>query len=269
MWNLIAGNVSRRASLQVGAIGVSGLALSREVAAKEQHSIPASAGKSIIMIYLPGGPSHIDMFDMKPRAPAEIRGEFGPIRSNVSGLEVCELLPKLSQVADKYTILRGFQTPGGHDATDLTTGFPRASKRPALGSVISRLQDKTSEAQQLPPYVTLIEESNLPFGQDPTYLGVAHRPFAFRSPDMANLVLSPGMRRDRFADRAALLRQFDNLNRARDYRGEMAGMDALTSRALEIVMSSKVRDAFDVSRETQAVRERYGTDPASTHSLRA
>jgi len=66
--------------------------------------------------------------------------------------------------------------------------------------VISRLQDKTSEAQQLPPYVTLIEESNLPFGQDPTYLGVAHRPFAFRSPDMANLVLSPGMRRDRFAD---------------------------------------------------------------------
>ena len=232
MWNLIAGSLSRRGFLQVGAIGVSGLALSREAAAEQQGSISASAGKSVIMIYLPGGPSHIDMFDMKPRAPAEIRGEFRPIRSNVAGLEVCELLPKLSQVADKYTILRGFQTPGSHDATDLTTGFPRASKRPAFGSVISRLHDNTSKRQPLPPYVTLIEESNLPFGQDPSYLGVAHQPFAFRGPDMANLVLSPGMPRDRLANRAVLLRQFDKLNRALDYRGEMAGMDAFTSRAL-------------------------------------
>src|SRR5438552_17648730 len=132
MWNLIAGNVSRRAFLQVGAIGVSGLALSREAAAEEHGSISASAGKSVIMIYLPGGPSHIDMFDMKPRAPVEIRGEFRPIRSNVPGLEVCELLPELSRVADKYSLVRGFLMPGGHDAKEVTTGFKPAANRPAF-----------------------------------------------------------------------------------------------------------------------------------------
>ena len=125
MWNPLAGRVSRRTFLQVGAIGVGGAAL----AAEGQASAPAASGKSIIMVYFPGGPSHIDMFDMKPQAPIEIRGEFSPIHSNVSGLEVCELLPKLSQVADKYTVIRGFQTPGGHDATDLTTGYPKASQR--------------------------------------------------------------------------------------------------------------------------------------------
>lgn len=265
MWDSIASGMSRRAYLRLGAIGVGGMMLADRAAAA--HA--ASPGKSIIMIYLPGGPSHIDMFDMKPQAPAEIRGEFSPIRANVSGLEVCELLPQLSQVADKYTVLRGFLTTGSHDGTDLTTGFPKASQRPALGSVISRLSDKKSQPPQLPPYVTLIEESNLPFGQEPTYLGAAHRPFAFRGPDMANLVLSPDMPRDRFQDRASLLRDFDNLNRTLDYRSEMAGMDAFTSRALEMVTSTKVRDAFDVSRETPAMRERYGTNPASTHFLRA
>jgi hypothetical protein len=264
MWNRIARGASRRTFLQVGTIGVGGLALAGPVAAERQRS----GGKAVIMVYLPGGPSHIDMFDMKPQAPAEIRGEFRPIRSNVAGLEVCELLPKLSQIADKYTVLRGFLTTGSHDGTDLTTGFPKAAARPAFGSVISRLHDK-QRASQMPPYVTLIEESNLPFGQDPAYLGAAHRPFAFRGPDMANLVLSPAMPRDRFDNRADLLRQFDNLNRALDYRSEMAGLDAFTARALDIVTSPTVRDAFDVGRETQATRERYGTDPASTHFLRA
>ena len=268
MHNLIAGRLNRRTMLQVGALSVGGFAFADCAMGQSQGSSPVGSSKSVIMVYLPGGPSHIDMFDMKPQAPVEIRGEFRAIRSNVSGLEVCELLPQLSQVADKYTIIRGFQTPGSHDATDVTTGFPKASHRPAFGSVISHLKDK-EENQKLPPYVTLIEETNLPFGQDPAYLGVAHRPFAFRGPDMANLVLAPGMQQDRFAERATLLRQFDNLNRALDHRGEMAGMDAFTARALEIVASSKVRDAFDVSRETQAVRERYGTDPASTHFLRA
>ena len=106
--------------------------------------------------------------------------------------------------------------------------------------MISRFADKSS-TRPTTPYVTLIEESNLPFGQDPAYLGPAHRPFAFRGPDMENLVLSPEISQDRFADRATLLSHFDKLNRALDYRGEMAGMDAFTSRALEIVTSSKVR----------------------------
>src|SRR4029079_17911796 len=131
MLNLIKGRVSRRAFLRVGAMGVSGYTLANLVAAQAQEPLATITGKAIIMVYLPGGPSHIDMFDMKPQAPAEIRGEFRPIRSNVAGLEVCELLPPLSRLADKYAIIRGFQTPGSHDATDITTGFPRASNRPA------------------------------------------------------------------------------------------------------------------------------------------
>jgi hypothetical protein len=267
MSNVISVALSRRACLQVGAIGISSLSLADLLAAETTGSVSVKSGKSVIMIYLPGGPSHIDMFDMKPSAPAEIRGEFQPIRTNVTGLEICELLPQLSRVADKYSLVRGCLLPGGHDAKEVTTGFKPKSDRPAFGSVISRLQERSP--QPLPPYITLIEETNLPFGQDPSYLGAAHRPFGFRGPDMANLALPKGMPQDRLADRVGLLNRFDQLNRAQDSRGEMAGMDSFTSRALEMVSSPKVRDAFDVTRESQATRERYGADPASTHFLRA
>ncbi len=263
MWNQFAANLSRRAFLKFGAIGVGGLTLAGRVIG----AVPSVAGKSVIMIYFPGGPSHIDMFDMKPQAPTEIRGEFHAIRSNVPGLEMCELLPQLSQQADKFSIVRGFLMPGGHDAKEVTTGFRSQNNRPALGSILSRLSGNVP--QQLPPYITLIEESNLPFGQDPAYLGAAHKPFAYQGRVSENLTLVKGIEPDRLADRSSLLSRFDLLKRTQDYRGEMAGIDAFTARALDIVTSSKTRDAFDVSQEPQTVRERYGTDPASTHFLRA
>ena len=263
MWNRIAASLSRRTFLQVGAIGVGGLSLAGRVLG----AVPSVAGKSIIMIYFPGGPSHIDTFDMKPQAPTEIRGEFHAIRSNVPGMEMCELLPQLSQQADKFSLVRGFLMPGGHDAKEVTTGFRSQINRPALGSILSRLHGNIP--QQLPPYITLIEESNLPFGKDPAYLGAAHKPFAYQGRVSENLTLVKGIEPDRLADRSSLLSRFDILKRTQDYRGEMAGIDAFTARALDIVTSSKTRDAFDVSREPQAVRERYGTDPASTHFLRA
>ena len=263
MWNRIAASLSRRTFLQVGAIGVGGLSLAGRVLG----AVPSVAGKSVIMIYVPGGPSHIDTFDMKPQAPTEIRGEFHAIRSNVPGMEMCELLPQLSQQADKFSLVRGFLMPGGHDAKEVTTGFRSQINRPALGSILSRLHGNIP--QQLPPYITLIEESNLPFGQDPAYLGAAHKPFAYQGRVSENLTLVKGIEPDRLADRSSLLSRFDILKRTQDYRGEMAGIDAFTARALDIVTSSKTRDAFDVSREPQAVRERYGTDPASTHFLRA
>ena len=263
MWDQFAASLSRRAFLQVGAIGVGGLTL----AGRALGAVPSVAGKSVIMIYFPGGPSHIDTFDMKPQAPTEIRGEFHAIRSNVPGIEMCELLPQLSQQADKFSLVRGFLMPGGHDAKEVTTGFRSQINRPALGSILSRLHGTIP--QQLPPYITLIEESNLPFGQDPAYLGAAHKPFAYQGRVSENLTLVKGIELERLADRSSLLSRFDSLKRAQDYRGEMAGMDAFTARALDIVTSSKTRDAFDVTREPQAVRERYGTDPASTHFLRA
>jgi hypothetical protein len=224
------------------------------------------------MVYLPGGPSHIDMFDMKPDAPVEIRGEFAPIASNVPGFDLCELMPRLSRVADKFSVIRGFQMPGGHDATEVTTGFRAQLNRPAFGSVVSRVHADRVLAEgraAVPEYVTLIEESNLPFGQEPSYLGAAHRPLAIRGPGVANLTLAEGMTVDRLESRSSLLRGFDTINRDRDVRGEMTALDAFTSRALDIITSHRTRDAFDVMQEPLAVRERYGLDPASTHFLQA
>jgi hypothetical protein len=207
------------------------------------------------------------MFDMKPNAPVEIRGEFAPIPSNVPGLDVCELMPRLARMADRYSVIRGFHSVGGHDGTEVTTGFPPREKRPAFGSVVSRIY--ANRRAGIPEYVTLVEESNLPFGQEPSYLGAAHRPFAIRGPGVANLKLAEGLTIDRLDDRSRLLGGFDTLNRDSDARGEMAGMDAFTARALDIILSNKTRDAFDVKQEPQEVREMYGTDPASTNFLLA
>lgn len=271
MLNFFSGRRSRRAFLKVGAFGLGGLggfSLADLLRLEAKETGPRDESrKSVIMVYLPGGPSHIDMFDMKPAAPVEIRGEFQPIPTNVPGLDVCELLPRLSQMADKFSIIRGFQMPGGHDSTEVTTGFPTAMHRPAFGSVVSRVHENRRAG--LPEYVTLIEESNLPFGQEPSYLGAAHRPFAIQGPGMANLTLAQGIKVDRLDDRSSLLRSLDTLNRDQDARGEMAAVDAFTARALEIVSSHRTRDAFDVTQETREVREMYGLDPASTHFLQA
>lgn len=271
MLNFFSDRRSRRAFLQVGALGLGGLggfSLADMLRLEANEMGPHDASrKSVIMVYLPGGPSHIDMFDMKPTAPVEIRGELLPIRSNVPGLDMCELLPRLSRVADKFSIIRGFETPGGHDATEVTTGFRAGLNRPAFGSVVSRVHEHRRAG--IPEYVTLIEESNLPFGQEPAYLGQAHRPFAIQGPGMANLTLAQGIKIDHLEDRSTLLRSLDTLNRAQDARGEVAAMDAFTSRALEIISSRKTRDAFDVTQETREVREMYGLDPASTHFLQA
>src|SRR5262249_36627471 len=105
-------------------------------------------------------------------------------------------------IADKLSIIRGFQTLGGHDCQILTTGFGPKDHRPAFGSVISRAcPDRKSG---LPPYVSLVEETNLPFGESPAYLGPAHGPFSLRGPGMANLRLARGVTLDRLSDRKRL-----------------------------------------------------------------
>src|SRR5690349_20116304 len=202
--------LSRRSFLQIGAFGagltLSGMLRARALAA---GGTPTASGKSAIMVYLPGGPSHIDMYDMKPDAPAEIRGEFKPIRTNVPGLDVCELMPLQAKIADRFRIVRGFQTPGGHDGIMMTTGFREKAYRPAFGSVVSRLSPAAPSG--LPAYVTLIEETNLPFGQDPAYLGQAHKPLALRGPGMADLTLARGISVEQLNNRAELLRGFDTV----------------------------------------------------------
>jgi uncharacterized protein (DUF1501 family) len=253
---------TRRAALQLGALGLGGLTLADLFRLQAFGAPSEDTGKSIIMVYLPGGPSHIDMYDMKPDAPVEIRGEFAPIPTNVPGIQICELMPLQARIADKFAIVRGMTMPGGHDSREITTGFRQGGGRPAFGSVVSRLRPTRAG---LPPYVTLIEETNLPFGQEPGYLGPAHGPFAIRGPGMASLSLVQGMTRDRLDERTNLLHDLDAMRRNADTRD----LDPFTARALDMITSTKTRDAFNLDREPRQVRDSYGTKPGARHFLLA
>src|SRR4051812_333303 len=136
--------VSRRLFLQVGSLGAAGLTLADVLQARAtQPAATAPRHRSVIMIYLPGGPSHLDMYDMKPDAPAEYRGEFRPIQTNVPGIQVCEHMPRHAGLADRFSIVRGLVTQGTHDPYQLLTGGRSQASgqnavppRPAFGSVV-------------------------------------------------------------------------------------------------------------------------------------
>ena len=270
-------NLSRRDFLQVGTLGLSGLTLADLLRLKAQGAQQAkSTHKSLIMIYLCGAPSHIDMYDMKPEAPAEYRGEFKPIQTNVSGMEICELMPLQAKIADKLTIIRNLRAlaTDTHAPEELLCGYPwgpeggpfslKPGLRPTFGSVVSKLLP--SNGTNLPPYVTL-DMGQMPHGGrrslalESAYLGLAHQPFDPGSPGLvANLSLADEMTFDRLTERKTLLGAFDNTNRTVERtQGTFAGMDAFTSQALDIISSSRARDAFDVSKEPETVREQYGT----------
>ncbi|OAI50705.1 hypothetical protein AYO44_05400 [Planctomycetaceae bacterium SCGC AG-212-F19] len=259
--------LSRRHFLKVGALTMGGLSLADLLRLKAKGAARADSGaKAVIMIYLPGGPSHLDMYDMKPDAPAEIRGEFQPIRTSVPGFDICELMPLQAKIADKLAVIRGFKTRGGHNGDEMTTGFPTGDKRPAFGSVVSRVQGASTKA--IPPYVSMNVFSNLEYFEQPAYLGLAHKPFSPSGPDMANLRLPKEVTLERLADRRTLLHSFDNLSRdLDDAKGSLAGIDGFTAQALEMVASPKARAAFDLSQEPDKVRANYG--PGSNHFLLA
>jgi len=250
--------LSRRDFLRVGALGVGGLSLA-DLLRLRAHGDHWARPKSVIMILLPGGPSHLDLYDMKPDAPVEFRGEFQPIPSNVPGMDLCELMPLQAKIMDKMAILRGvkFDTGPGqpHALRELLTGFNLLeAHRPALGSVVSKLRGL---ATGMPPYVSLtgLVNSFAPSREDPAYLGPAHQPYSGRG---ENLDLVKGVPLERLADRKTLLGSFDQLRSDLDRQGDMAGMDNFTQQALEIISSRKARSAFDLSQESVQTRERYG-----------
>ncbi len=256
--------LTRRSFLRVGAISFGGLALGAE---------PSPRPKSVIMIHLSGGPSHLDMYDLKPAAPAEYRGEFRPIATNVPGMQICELMPRQAAIADKFAILRGVQLAELHTANEFYSGYPwqespRASvpgeaRRPAFGSVVSRFRGRSV----MPPYVSL---ENRPDWERAYYVGLEHEPFRVGAGNAHeprdNLRLPRGVDAARLEDRSNLRRAFDTLRRDLDHTGTMPGMDAFQARALRMVTSNKVRDAFDIDREPASVRARYGDRPFQVQS---
>ena len=248
----------RRGFLQAGALAIGGLTLADMLRLQAQGAAPrGSSSKAVIMVYLNGGPSHMDMYDMKPDAPSEYRGEFDTIRSNVPGIDLCELMPMQAKIADKFAIVRNMKfEQQGHTAPELYTGFLRGN-RPSMGSVISKLRTIAGKHDPLPPNVYIGDANHCGHAG---FLGQAHEPYIPGTKIATdNLELSKSISIDRLDDRRQLLRSFDRINRELDdARGNMTGLDAFTEQALAMVASDRARDAFDVAREPQAIRDKYG-----------
>jgi hypothetical protein len=270
--------VTRRDFLKLGGLALGGLSLPQLLRSEAQAGVTRSH-KAVIMVFLAGGPPHLDMFDMKPDAPAGIRGEYKPIPTNVPGLDICEHMPRLAKMMDRFTVIRALVGAGqDHSAGQCLTGYmDRISAlqggRPSLGSVVSRLQGPVHP--DVPPFVGLSPRTGeVRWGNpgDPGYLGLAHAPFTpfrtetsgggrnrrQRSADsglsLDEKVITPG----RLSGRRALLAQLDDYRRTLDHNEAMDGMDSFTQRAFDVLSSRRVFEALDLTREDPRLRERYG-----------
>jgi len=249
--------VSRRDFLRAGALGFGGLTLPDLLRLRAANGTGASP-RAVIMVCLAGGPSHHETYDLKPDAPAEIRGEFKPIRTNVPGFDISEYFPLQATIADKLALLRTvqWQEPMQHELEEVYTGFPKAAKRPAFGAVVSKFRGGDA---RLPSSVSLDYNTGTAAYESPQYLGAAHRPLQISGTSgVRNLSLPREITPAKFGDRTGLLKTFDTYRRDLDTRGESRDMDEFTARATDLVTSAKARDAFDLSKESDKVRARYG-----------
>lgn len=254
---------TRREMLTIGALGVGGLALPDLLRAEAAQG-KGSSRKAIIMIYLCGAPPHQDMFDLKMDAPAEIRGDFHPIETNVPGIEICEHLPRMAKIMDKLVPIRTVvgSPNGSHDSFICYTG--RSVDRqppggwPSVGATLSKLQGPRDLA--VPAFVGLSPTTgHPPYGSPghPGFLGPTYAAFRPNGQGKGDLTLN-GIDATRLHDRRHLLSSVDRLRRDLDASGSVAGYDAFTEQALGVLTSSKLASALDVSQEDESTRERYG-----------
>jgi hypothetical protein len=258
--------VSRREFLRIGALGfgASMVTLPQVLRAESAAGRSPSSHKAVINVFLGGGPPHQDMWEIKTDAPSEIRGEFQPIATNVPGIEICEVFPRLAQMMDKCAVIRSVVgAEDRHDAYQCNTGW-RFNElrvlggRPSVGAAVSKLQGPVDLS--VPPFVGLAEKTQHIEWSDPGTVGflpAAFAPFRPDGPGMDNMRLGE-IPLERLKNRRALLAGFDRLRRDADATGQMAGMDAFGQRALDVLSSSKLVDAMDLSKEDPKVLERYG-----------
>ena len=262
---------SRRSFLKIGGMAAGGLSLAQLLSMEAAAGVGRSH-KAIINVYLPGGPSHLDFFDLKPDGPSEIRGEFRPIKTNVPGMEICELFPRLAKIGDKIAIIRSIVgSEGRHDCFQCMTGrttkeIPPAGGWPSLGAWVSKLDGPVNPAT--PPNVSIMYPTgNRTWGEPGTggFIGPAHSPMSLVSKNPVkkadNLTLQ-GISLERLRDRDRLRKAFDAFRREADQSGTMEGMDVYEQQAMGILTSSKLADALDLSKEDPKTLERYGkSDP--------
>jgi len=272
--------ISRRNFLRAGSLAFGGLSLSGLL---RQQAMAAAAGgltkdMSVILFWQGGGPSQLDMWDMKPDAPSEFRGTFNPINTNLNGLQVCEHMPRIAKICDKLTVIRS-ATHGdaGHESAThtLLTGYKPtndipANEAPSYGSVVSK--EMGPRVDGFPAYMAL---PTAPKSSAAAYLGVAHNPFETQGDpskddfSVQNLKVPGGLTMDRLENRRAILQHFDTLRRDIDSSGVIGGMDTFGQQAYNIVTSPKVQAAFDISKEDPKTRDMYGRTTWGQNTLLA
>lgn len=276
-----SGPLSRRSFMQLGMVGLGGLGLSDFLRLRAAAN-SESSDQAVILVWLPGGMSHIDTYDMKPAAPAEYRGEFRPVRTVVSGLDVCELLPEHTKVANRFSIVRSvshrYIQHGGGTKQMLMARPPLrpegegANEYPVVGSVVSKMRE--GRVVGLPHYVLCTDENVQTAPHQSAYLGPAHGPFTvganFLTPEfkIQNLTLAKEIE-GRLENRLALMNGFDDMRRELDRSGGMAAMDKFSQLAASMLTSDKARSAFDLAREPLPIRESYGRTPWGNRALLA
>jgi hypothetical protein len=269
--------LSRRACLQLGGLTLGGLALP-EILRAEAAAGGRTAAKGVIMVVLPGGPSHLDMYDLKPEAPAEVRGEFRPVETCVPGIEICELLPRLARMTDRLSLIRslvgflddhnthwcttGWESHPPMESSPIVPGYPEGDW-PSLGAILSRRLGQ--RVRGVPPSVDLTpNDADARFilrtatGQ-PGYLGKAHAAFEVAAMEQGKLA-PPGLGPNRLSYRRTLLTGFDHYRRAIDRDRPTSDMDEFRRQAFDILTSSRLAEALDLDRENLCTRRRYGLD---------
>jgi hypothetical protein len=257
--------ISRRSFLRIGALGVGAASLSlADVFRAEAQAGAGSQHKSVINIFLGGGPSHQDMWDIKTEAPAEIRGEFKPIATRVPGIRIGEVFPRIAALMDRCVVIRSVVgATGGHDAVQCMSGWsPRdlapLGGHPSLGAVVAKLQGPVHPS--VPPFVGLaMPTQHRPWSDAgaPGFLGPAYASFKPDGPGLTDLKLN-GISLEQLAERRRLLWSFDQLRHEIDAAGPISAVDANVERAFGVLTSSKLLEALDVSKEPDKVRARYG-----------
>lgn len=263
--------LSRRSFLSIGSLGIAGATLPQLLHAEDRAGTGRSH-KAIINILLPGGPPHQDMFDLKPDATSEIRGEFKPISTNVPGIQICEEFPRMARMMDKFTIIRSMiDSQGGHDLYQCLTGHPRntrgfAGGLPSSGAWVSSIKGQSDTG--VPAHLSLMYPTGHAQWGDPGeggFLGKAHAPFRLvagkgqqsSTESASNMVLND-LSLERLQDRHALRKSFDLFRQKVERTASLGGYGEFEEKALGILSSSALSDALDLSKEDPKCIERYG-----------
>lgn len=272
-----SGLLSRRHLLKVGGMGVLGMTLPKLLQAESALQNPAAKAKSIIFLFQWGGPSHIDMFDRKPDAPEGVRGPLRSISSSLPGVPVCEGLERTAKILDKVTLVRtlthrmtnhnsaGYYALTGHaPPSDDQRLRDSIDLYPSYGSVVDRLAPVRADLPTFVAYPHTISDGSITPGQHASFLGKQHDPLFFKQdpnlPDfgLPELSLPAGLTIERLEQRRELQKLVDRQARILDYSTAAQGLDAYYDRALAMLHSPKLRQAFNLSAEPQPVRDAYG-----------